>query len=170
MKGIIMKKTLSVLTATLLAVSLAGCGGGKKEAPKASQASATASIPVLKYKIIDTVSTSIPGRERQSVKIALVNPGKDASKQSIAATCISAAKFIAKGNSAKFIGVNIWDEKTGKTNRYGGCEYAVDGKGISGNDSWTWRASATDDIKAPLPSDVPVTPELENVQETVPQI
>ncbi|MBS7328982.1 MAG: hypothetical protein KIG68_09625 [Oxalobacter sp.] len=31
-----MKKTLSALTIALLAVSLTGCGGGKKEAPKAS--------------------------------------------------------------------------------------------------------------------------------------
>lgn len=219
-----MKKTLSVLTATLLAVSLAGCGGGKKEAPKASQAQLSVPVQPLKYKVLKLEDSSIPVRRRARAIIMPTSPNNDATQMSLAATCIGAAKHLAKANDIQMISVFVADREADPLDQVqlARCEYAPDGKGISGKDNWTWgtvtaangttsaeyrkyrdtwaalRGKYTDrnglindegpitkevakkmgktvkDIdqisnSMPLPSNVTITTELENVPETAPE-
>lgn len=137
-----MKKSLSVLTAALLAVSLAGCGGGKKEAPKASQAQSSVPVQPLKYKVLKLEDSSIPVRRRARALIMPISPDNEINQMSLTATCMGAAKYLAN-DGIQMIGVFVVDraaENPLDQVQLARCDYAPDGKGVSGKDNWTWGA------------------------------
>ncbi|SCM69975.1 hypothetical protein KL86DES1_10098 [uncultured Desulfovibrio sp.] len=92
------------------------------------------------------------GRTKLNLRIILASknakgqiiPLEDTStvtKEQLAATVIAAAKYYAKAAGVQFVGVAL-DSQFGAgvaTTQLAVADYAPDGKGVSGNDNWTWQ-------------------------------
>ena len=74
-------------------------------------------------------------------KLAEVSSSDKAGKEQLAATVVAAARYYAKETGGDFIQV-ILDSQLAES--FGSCqmayaEYAPDGRGVSGNEDWTWQ-------------------------------
>lgn len=99
----------------------------------------------------DNASRSTTGRSKLIVRIVLadtaqgkVSPRTDQAgltKEQLAATVIAAAKHYAQTTKANMVGVVLDGgfEKPAANIQLARCNYAPDGKGVTGTDNWTWN-------------------------------
>lgn len=113
----------------------------QQEAAQAAEREEAERPKPLAYTLIGQTNTSIAGRKRGEIVIALADPDAAFRPKDLAATCVAAAKYFAKEQGFKALSVLVADVPgviTQDATRLASCNYSPDGGGWSGSQGWTW--------------------------------
>lgn len=129
----------------LALIGLAGCGDSPSDVSQA-----------VEYTVVKTEDVSFAGRTRVNRYVVAAHAN---TREQRAQTAIKAAMDLQHETLAQVSSVVVelsaW--LAGHGHPVATADYAIDGRGMSGDQSWTWRVSASDE---------PVTPDRLRVAET----
>ena len=129
---------------------VASSAAAEENSPVAWDKQKAAPLPYVAVKA-DNASRSTTGRSKLIVRIVLADtaqgkasPRTDQAgltKEQLAATVIAAAKHYAQDTKANMVGVVLDGgfQKPAANIQLARCNYAPDGKGVTGTDNWTWN-------------------------------
>lgn len=139
------KKKVFVLIGILLLIWAVAATSEHKDKPAPPQASAVApvsNVALVPYMQEDFKNTSTARRKRGQVGIYLADPAAQVSQETLAATCMAAAKYYAAAYGLQALSVFLADMPGGQPwegTRLARCSYSPDKGGWSGDQGWLWE-------------------------------
>ena len=109
----------------------------KGKAPAAPEAVRVEPLPYSVYS--ESVSTNENDRVVVNADIALAPSDRTADRESLAATCISAAQFLLEKRQSHVAQVQVLDRRSEAGYPVARCTHARDGRGVDGVKKWTWN-------------------------------